>query len=188
NFGHSTVSVAAPGNNILSTLPNGQYGLLSGTSMSTPFVSGVAALIWSREPSLTPDQVKQRIISTTEPIPALASQTVSSGRLNAYNALMNIVAPPGHPVISRVSFTKKSVAVDGLGFLSGSSVIEANGAALPNTVYDSSYSLANGSLTRLSVDMGKKAIRSTFPGGVSVNFTVFNPTTGERSPAFPRAR
>ena len=41
-----------------------QYLTLSGTSMSTPIVSGIAALILSAHPELTPDQVKQRLLST----------------------------------------------------------------------------------------------------------------------------
>ena len=45
NFGKHTVHVGAPGNNILSTLPGNSYGSLSGTSMATPHVSGVAALL-----------------------------------------------------------------------------------------------------------------------------------------------
>jgi serine protease len=48
NFGPASVQLGVPGVNILSTLPGGQYGYLSGTSMATPHVSGAAALVLSR--------------------------------------------------------------------------------------------------------------------------------------------
>lgn len=58
---HSTVDIAAPGDDILSTLPNGKYGWMSGTSMATPMVAGVAALIWSHEPKLNKTEVEYRL-------------------------------------------------------------------------------------------------------------------------------
>jgi len=74
NTGHSSVSLAAPGVIIYSTVPLNHYEALSGTSMSTPYVSGIALLLWSHEPSLTPAQVKKRIIDTSEPLPSLVSK------------------------------------------------------------------------------------------------------------------
>jgi len=58
NYGKAKVSLAAPGENIYSTLPPSKYGELSGTSMATPLVSGLAALILSKDPSLSPQEVK----------------------------------------------------------------------------------------------------------------------------------
>lgn len=52
NWGFSSVDLAAPGSEIYSTIPNG-YGYKSGTSMAAPFVTGVALLIWSENPSLS---------------------------------------------------------------------------------------------------------------------------------------
>ncbi|MFY9610128.1 MAG: S8 family peptidase [Blastocatellia bacterium] len=194
SFGHSSVGVAAPGQSIISTAPrnqfstNGGYATLSGTSMSAPYVSGIAVLLWSHQPSLTAALVKQRIVSTSEPIPALVSKVANSGRANAFGALTNRIAPPRAPIVLTASFTKKAVTLDGFGFLNGSAVIEVNGVALPSVTYDGSYALANGTLTRLTAKIGKKPMKATFPSGQFVSVTVFNPTTGERSAQFVTVR
>jgi hypothetical protein len=94
NYGFSSVDVAAPGVNILSTLNNGGFGYKNGTSMATPHVSGLAALLWGWTLSSTsgnrilaaPDIV-QRIIQTVDPLPSLSGKIVSGGRINAFKAL-----------------------------------------------------------------------------------------------------
>jgi thermitase len=75
--------IAAPGVNVLSTLPGDDYGELSGTSMSTPFVSGVAALVLSHAPEFTNRQVRCILDSTAD---RLGSDT-GSGRVNAASAV-----------------------------------------------------------------------------------------------------
>lgn len=193
NFGHDSVSVAAPGGTncgsfctagILSTWPGNQYRYLAGTSMAAPYVSGIAVLLWSHEPSLTPAQVKQRIIDTSEPLPSLVSKAVRSGRASAYDALTNRIAPKQSPVVLGVQFTKRMVTINGFGFEDGSAVIEVDGTPLPTVSYDNSFALANTTLTQLTADLGKKPLKRTFPVGVPVSIQVFNPSTGERSPPF----
>ena len=56
NYGNLSVDLAAPGSAITSTLPNGTYGSLSGTSMATPHVMGALALIASARPGATPQE------------------------------------------------------------------------------------------------------------------------------------
>ncbi len=86
NFGSRSVHLGAPGVDILSTQPGGQYGYLSGTSMATPHVSGAAALVLSNCALNTAD-LKSRLLNSTDPIPALARITVTGGRLNVNKAL-----------------------------------------------------------------------------------------------------
>src|SRR4029453_13398680 len=190
NFGHRNVSLAAPGVLIWSTIPTsrGGYGTASGTSMSTPYVSGIAALLWSHEPELSPAQVKQRIIDTSEPIQSLVSVVARSGRASAYNALTNTIPDVKTPEGGNVQFTKRMGTINGLGFISGSSIIEVDGVALSGVSYDNSFALANGTLTQLTANLGKKPMKKTFPVGVSVSIKVINPSTGESSARFTTAR
>ena len=89
NYSSTIVDLFAPGVNIYTTSKNSTqaYKYDTGTSMSAPFVTGVAALIWSVEPNLTATQVKNRIMQNVDPIPALSNLCVSGGRLNAQKAL-----------------------------------------------------------------------------------------------------
>jgi hypothetical protein len=85
------VGVAAPGVSILSTLRGGGYGSLSGTSMATPYVSGLAALLWSFAPSFTADQIKSTIESTADDLGAPGKDDYFGyGRINAGRALSSI--------------------------------------------------------------------------------------------------
>ncbi len=101
NFGAS-IDIGAPGNVILSTHINNRYRPLSGTSMATAHVSGVAALVISKRPSLTHREVRQILLSTVDPITE-SPELVDAGNLNAARALMasaslqaNILSPETH--------------------------------------------------------------------------------------------
>ena len=85
NFGSRSVDLAAPGEDILSTLVNDKYGFLSGTSMATPHVTGAAALLLADDPGLTNLEIKWRLLKGTDPI---GIKVFTGGRLNVYNSLM----------------------------------------------------------------------------------------------------
>jgi thermitase len=89
NYGVKSVAIAAPGVDILSTWLGNAYEEKSGTSMATPVVSGVAALILSESPRLSVDELKKRLLASTDPIVALKGKTVTGGRINAAKALQN---------------------------------------------------------------------------------------------------
>lgn len=95
NFGKETVDLAAPGVSILSTSKEGGYQTLSGTSMATPHVASVAALVWTQNPSWTYLQVKDKILSAVQLTAPLASKTFSGGELNANKSLES--SPPVSP-------------------------------------------------------------------------------------------
>lgn len=73
NFGTGKITVAAPGEDVYSTVPGGGYQSLDGTSMASPHVAGVAALLRSTNPKLTPEQVRARLIAQANDIPCPSS-------------------------------------------------------------------------------------------------------------------
>jgi subtilisin family serine protease len=87
NYGAKTVHIAAPGRDIHSTWLNDEYRDASGTSMAAPQVSGVAALILSSEPGLSVEKLRDRLLKTADPIPALKGKVSTGGRLCATGAL-----------------------------------------------------------------------------------------------------
>ncbi|MFI5979658.1 S8 family peptidase [Streptomyces sp. NPDC051555] len=68
NFGAGVIDVAAPGSDVYSTLPGGKYGTKSGTSMATPHVVGVAALLASANPGITPAQLRDKLATQANDI------------------------------------------------------------------------------------------------------------------------
>jgi subtilisin family serine protease len=86
NYGANSVDLAAPGVGILSTVP-GSYGTFNGTSMATPHVAGVAALILSFNPFASALAVRQALLSGVDVRPGLAGLVATGGRVNAWRLL-----------------------------------------------------------------------------------------------------
>jgi subtilisin family serine protease len=70
------------------------YGLLQGTSMAAPHVTGAAGLLFSLEPGATVTQVREALLSSVDPNPALSGLTTTGGRLDA-RAALDALVPPG---------------------------------------------------------------------------------------------
>ena len=87
NWGKKTVDLFAPGAMVYSTTPVHKYEEMSGTSMATPHVSGVAALIASKYPEASNQEIKDRIIYSADQVKDMRDKSVSGGRLNAFRAL-----------------------------------------------------------------------------------------------------
>ncbi|MCN0180882.1 S8 family serine peptidase [Salinispora arenicola] len=93
--GGAKPDLVAPGADVLSAMPGGGYGVLSGTSMATPQVAGVAALMWSANPALIGDLPRTRRIltATASPVPVSGescgdeAHVVGAGLVDAYAAV-----------------------------------------------------------------------------------------------------
>ena len=94
-YGKTSVDMGAPGVDIMSSTPDG-YAVWDGTSMATPHVSGVAALVLSNEPNISMTDLRDRLIKTSRPISGLRGKVASNGIINAYHALTNEI-PEGDP-------------------------------------------------------------------------------------------
>ena len=87
NYGESCVDVAAPGEEIQSTLTGGAYGKKSGTSMAAAFVSGEAALLLSNSESRSAIELKERIIRCADHLSSLSGKVNGSAKINCLNAI-----------------------------------------------------------------------------------------------------
>tara|TARA_B100000925_G_scaffold291490_1_gene279768 strand:- start:724 stop:2016 length:1293 start_codon:yes stop_codon:yes gene_type:complete len=87
NYGVKSVDIAAPGSSIYSTIRNNKYFYMSGTSIASAVVSGVAAEVWSNYPHLSAQQVKEVLLSSVTPIDVLEGRILTEGRVDLYNAI-----------------------------------------------------------------------------------------------------
>lgn len=89
NYGKESVHVFAPGVNIYSTVQNGGYKSLSGTSMAAPFVSGIVGLLISQESTLSTTEITQRVVGTSVNESSLIPYA-QSGRIDAARFLRDL--------------------------------------------------------------------------------------------------
>lgn len=90
------VDIAAPGDEIFSTLKNNEYGRKSGTSMASPVVTGIAGLVWSANEDLTAPEVKKIICENTnitvEPSEERHFENLNYKSYNMVNAKLSVEA------------------------------------------------------------------------------------------------
>jgi subtilisin family serine protease len=122
NFGTTSVDLGAPGVFTLSTTPGNTYSFFSGTSMATPHVTGAIALLKSVDGTLTANQLRTRVLTSTTPTPSLAGITVTGGRLNIGNMLIppkpdlvtkKIVVPASAKAGNTINLTQKTKNIGG---------------------------------------------------------------------------
>ena len=96
NFGATSVDIAAPGENILSTYPGGGYEYSSGTSMATPHVAGAAALLAKMNPTLSVPAIKDLLMANVDTSSRWTGRVVSGGRLNVFKAASAVGSVAGN--------------------------------------------------------------------------------------------
>jgi hypothetical protein len=145
NYGRETVHLGAPGDRTISTALNNDYGFFCCTSGATATVSGAAALILSAPgmSSISTAELKNRILANVDPIPSLANQTQTGGRLNVCAAI------PGCGVSLNVTVSSSQLTLPHAG---GASTVKLSSGGLfrARTDHPSWVSLSyqvSGSLT-----------------------------------------
>ncbi len=107
NVGLKTVDIAAPGSNIYSTIVGNKYGMASGTSMASPNISGVAAMVLGYYPKLTAIELKEVLMKSATPVASFKAHLVSGGRVNLKAALVK-AKPSASTRIAKIrSFFRK---------------------------------------------------------------------------------
>jgi subtilisin family serine protease len=118
SYGLLSVDVGAPGVDILSSVPGNEYNKFSGTSMATPHVAGLAALIKSAYPDAESAMIKSRILNTVDPVTALDGKVATGGRINAFNSLEDDSIPPNaatNLVVEGATATSVTISFDAAG-------------------------------------------------------------------------
>ncbi|MGX7823855.1 S8 family peptidase [Actinokineospora sp. 24-640] len=102
NYGADKIAVAAPGDSVYSTIPGGRYAGLSGTSMASPHVAGVAALLKSAHPAATPAELRTMLATHADDLACDDSRCSGTtarnnffgeGRVDAYEAVSGAQPP-----------------------------------------------------------------------------------------------
>jgi subtilisin family serine protease len=122
NYGLISVDLGAPGSNILSCEPGGGYRYLNGTSMATPHIAGACALLWSLNPAMSNNEIKNALLQSVDD--TLTGLCVSGGRLNLYNATLEVSVPwievePGEGIIDPNGQVELSVTFNAVDLVPG---------------------------------------------------------------------
>ncbi len=174
NWGPASVDVAAPGYQILSTVPNSGYASYSGTSMATPHVSGVAALAWSLKPNATVAEVRNAILQGADRLSSLSGRVATGGRLNAYNTLQ-LLNPGGPqlPSIATLSVTPSSMTVGAMAAITAGGVVDRDGSVVGVSFYLDSN--ANGQWDTADRLLGTDATIESQTAGIALNTAGYAP-------------
>ena len=177
----SWVDVAAPGVSIFSTLPNHinqmgtqNYGNLSGTSMATPYVAGLAGLVWATPYGTSNTNVRNRIQSTADQITGTGTYW-QYGRINAYKA----VAPQANKMhVASITMALKNAGGSTYA-LATITIVDAAGKPVAGAKLSGHWSGAtNDSDTGTTNSSGQVMVQSNSvrrpPSGTTFTFTVDN--------------
>lgn len=137
NYGSQSVHVGSPGVAILSTIPGGLFRYMSGTSMASPFVAGMAALAIREASHLSGYQIKNIILNTSASVGNLRSKVVTESRVDSYSAVVSSKAEvntqSSQPSYNGASSSSSSPAREtaSTGKSGGCGLVKSTGNKLP---------------------------------------------------------
>ncbi|MES2803865.1 MAG: S8 family peptidase [Bdellovibrionota bacterium] len=156
NYGTETVDIAAPGQTILSCLPNNSYGLMTGTSQATAFVTGAAVLVIAdKELYGKADDVKRFILATGDSSLSLANKTRTSRQLNLFKSLTILEKSTGFAGTKFLDIMDRSI------FSSGNAAGSDPNVGNNRKQVDQMAAFGNDIVRALGQKPAKKAINKT---------------------------
>ncbi|AOT68323.1 S8 family peptidase [Geosporobacter ferrireducens] len=171
NYGQASVDAAAPGEEVLSTIPADRYEKRTGTSMAAAFASGEAALIYSRYGDIGAKAVKDRIIESSDQLNSLSAKIQGGNLINAYNAVNGLIGQE----ITIAGYTGEETVTDavyGTGFTTFSNAAYS----MPQTTSAAIFSVPAGSVNgKMNIKLSGN-INLTSPIRIkSIGENLFNP-------------
>lgn len=121
------------------------YEFMSGTSMATPHVAGLAALIWGAKPDLSYTQVRSLVMDKGETLASMSGVTVSGRRINAYNSLAVFKPVLGYSSNDVIPANQIAQTTDGSGVVTINFKAKSEWSALAIQLKDLEYSINGGS-------------------------------------------
>lgn len=178
------MAIAAPGSSIISTLPGGKYGNMSGTSMATPLVAGVIGLIWSTPYGTSSDAVVKRLCDTADKITGTGTQW-KCGRVNAFAAVQGATVSPSQPAqISPSTAQISTVPSQAPSQPVASQAPVTSGSPSPVSTQPTWFCAGspNGICVTTSPSPANNNVPSTQPITVSVTQTTASPSSSVENP------
>ncbi len=163
NYGKGKVSLSAPGEAIMSTLPGNKYSNLSGTSMATPLVAGLVAFLRAQDPTLTGAEIRSLLQSTGAKVEI---ETACNCRVDAFAAVDTLLAKKVWMVPAAATIAEQATQQVALKNASGAVKFESSNPAVATV---SEQGLVTG-LTKGTVTI--KAIDAAGNSATSLDFNV----------------
>ncbi len=169
NYGY-TIDVCAPGNNLYNTWSSNTYSFLTGTSMASPVVAGIAGLVKARYTNYSPEQLSEKIRVSCDNIYNVNSSynyKLGKGRVNAWKALQDSI----NTAVRMLSYELN----DNPPFGNGNGTLEPNEQAEIKVVFKNILSqTSNLNITLSSLTAGISVTNNSFNAGSKSTNEIFN--------------